>query len=496
MRSRVIIALFTLAALLAGLAGPPHAAQARKGATSSSSPSPSPAPSGSPTPTPEEQIATLSQTVKDNPNDRGARAALGVLLVQTGKVAEGRDQLENAVRLGLEDAEAWFYIGIADRELGDSVDSLTAFERAERDDPANQAVLSNLADAYMAVNRMDDAGRIANRAIQLHPKESFGYVALATVQFDQGKFDEGRKTINQALAIDPKDPRARMLLGHSYLSGKNQNPDLAIAQFQLILADDPKNTDALHGRAEALSLKNDLAGALAALQAIVKLQPDRVEPEDDVAELYLSKKMIAPARAAFAQAIKDHPKAAEPFVLQAEYDVNQKDFQKAAQEYDQALALGPNDTRVMFEYARLAVTIKKYAKAQALLTRIVAIEPTNPDALMALGEVYAAEQKWTQARDTYARAFEVTHGYTPLFNLGLSYFNLKDYRRARQAFEALAVHQTKEHPDPQLWFALGETDRLMGDKRNAVAAYRNFLSIVPKGPIADKARQYIKQLSA
>lgn len=496
MRSRIIIALFALAALLAGLAGPPHAAQAKRGSPAATSPTPSAAPSGSPTPSPEERIATLSQTVKDNPNDRSARAELGVLLVQTGKTAQGRDQLENAVRLGLEDAEAWFYIGIADRELNDPADSVTAFERAERDDPANQAVLSNLADAYLAVNRLDDAARIANRAIQLHPKDSFGYIALATVQLDQGKLDEGRKTLNQALALSPKDVRARMLLGRSYLGGKSPSPDLALAQFQLILADDPKNIDALHAKAEALAVKNDVAGALAALQAIVKLQPDRVEPEDDIAELYLSKKMIDQARQAFAQAIKDHPKSAEPYLLQAEYDVNEKNYKKAAQEYDQALALTPNDARGLFEYGRMELTAKQYGKAQELLSKLSAQDPNNPDVLMTLGEAYALQLKWAQARDTYRRAFEITRGYTPLFNLGLSYLNLKDYRKARDAFEALATHQTKGHPDPQLWYALGETDRLMGDKRNAIAAYRNFLVIVPRGPIADKARQYIKRLSS
>jgi tetratricopeptide (TPR) repeat protein len=490
-RSRIIIALFVAASLLASLAGPPHAALAKKGAPG---PSPSPSPSGSPTPTPEERIATLTQTVKDNPNDREAREELGVLLVQTGKLTEGRDQLENAIRLGAEDAEAWFFIGVADRELGDQVDAVTAFERAERDDPANVAVLGSLADAYLSVNRLDDAQRIANRAIQLHPKDAFGYAALGTVLLDKGKLDEGRKALQQALDVDPKDTRSHLLLGRSYMAGKNPAADLAIAQFDAVLLLDAKNVDALHAKAEALAMKNDIGGSVALLQQIVKLQPDRVEPEDDIAELYVSKKMVDPARQAFAQAIKDHPKAAEPYILQAEYDSNEHDYQKASQEYDQALALAPNDPRLNFEYARLLVAMKQYPKAEEKFNKALSLNPNNPDVLMSLGEVYAVEKKWAQARETYQRAFELTHAYTPLFNLGLSYLNLKDYRKAREAFEALAVHQSKAHPDAQLWYALAETDRLMGDKRNAIAAYRNFLAIVPKGPIADKARAYIRQL--
>ncbi|MBC5825981.1 MAG: hypothetical protein GIX02_14410, partial [Candidatus Eremiobacteraeota bacterium] len=76
---RLRFALFFCAVLIASIALTRPAAQGRPHGT----PAPSPSPSTSPTPTPQERIATLTQTVRDNPNDRGAREELGVLLVQT-----------------------------------------------------------------------------------------------------------------------------------------------------------------------------------------------------------------------------------------------------------------------------------------------------------------------------------------------------------------------------------------------------------------------------
>ena len=43
---------------------------------------------------------------------------------------------------------------------------------------------------------------------------------------------------------------------------------------------------------------------------------------------------------------------------------------------------------------------------------------------------------------------------------------------------------------------MGETYRHLGDKKDATAAYKRYLSYVPSGDGADKARSYIKELSA
>jgi len=489
---RILIAAFLCAAFAASmLANSGGEASARP----HGSPAPSPSPSESPTPTPQERIATLTQTVKDNPNDRASHAQLGVLLVSTGEAAQGRDELETARRLGLEDAQLWFYIGLADRELGDVPDAAGALEEARKFDPANQAVLSNLADTYLQLQRVDDAQRIANSAITLYPKEAFGYEALGTVQLDQGKFEIGRKTLQQAVALDPTDTRAKILIGRSYLGQTKPDPDSALTQFNAILAIDPTNQLALSAKADALAAKNDIPGAVATLQQIIKLSPDDVRPEDDLAEFYLSKKMMTEAKAAFAQAIKDHPKAPEPFALQADYDSRHNNFKQAAAEYESALALAPGDPALLFAAGRVYLLgLKQPVKAQEKFSTLVNAAPANAEALFWLGQAYAASNQWSQARDEFQRSFDIDHTYTSLFNLGLSFYNLKDYKEARDAFVALLGHQSKDHPDVQLWYVLGDTLRQMGDKKGALAAYKQFVVLAPKGPATTKAKGYIKQL--
>ena len=486
---RFLILCAVLACCIVAFAQTP-AAQAKKAPTAS------PVPSASPTQNPLDRIATLQQTVKDNPNDKEAREELGMLLIENGKPADGRDQLENAVRLGVNDAQVWFFIGVANRELNDMPDALTAFEKAELIDPSNGAVLGSLCDAYLALNRLDDAQKIANRAIALHPNDSFGYLAMGTVLLDKGQFDEGRKYVQKALSIDPKDMRALLIMGRSYMSDKKPDYDLALQQFELILAQDPKNVDALHAKAEALAGKNDVAGAVAVLQQVVKMNPDSVEPEDDIAELYLSKHLEDQARQEFALASKDHPKATEPYVLEAEYDQQEKRYPQAATEFEQALAIAPDDSRILFEYGRLQLAyLKNPAKAIDTFNKILAKNANDPDALYMLGQAYGVEGKWSDARDNFRKSFDITHTYMSLFNLGVAYYSLKDYRSARDAFAALATHQDPGHPDPQIWFVLGDAERMLGNKQNAVAAYRNFLAIVPTGDAATKARNYIKELS-
>ena len=489
---RILIAAFVCAAFAASLlAQSGGIADARP----HGSPAPSPSPSESPTPTPQEQIATLRQTVSDNPNDREAHAELGSLLVTTGNPSQGRDELETARRLGLENAQLWFYIGLADRELNDPADAAGAFEQARKFDPANEAVLSNLSDTYLQLNQIDDAQRIATSAVTLFPKEAFGYEALGTVQLDQGKWDLGRKTLAQAIAIDPTDTRAKILIGRSYLGQSKPDADAALAEFNGILATSPNDQQALSAKADALSVKNDVNGAVAVLQQLIKLNPDDVRAEDDLAEFYLSKNMATQAQAAFAQAIKDHPKSSEPFALQADWDRRHNNFAKSASEYETALTLSPGDPQLLFSAGQVYLLgLKQPVKAQDKFSALVNADPANPEGLFWLGQAYAAENQWAQARDEFSRAFDIDHSYTSLFNLGLSYYQLKDYKHARDAFVALLGHQSKQHPDLQLWYVLGDTLRNMGDKKGAVAAYKEFVALAPKGAAVDKAKAYIKQL--
>jgi tetratricopeptide (TPR) repeat protein len=495
---RLLIVLFAavMAATAIAAVGPPGT-QAIARPKTPRSPAPSPSPSESPTPTPEERIATLRQTVKDNPNDSNAHADLGQLLVEQGDPQGGRDQLETAIGLGADDERIWFYLGSADIALNDPTDAAIHFEKAGLADPSNVAVLANLVDIYLQLGRLDDAERLAKRAIALHPDESFGYEALGTVQLNRGNLDDGRRTLAKALSIDPKDERAKLLIGKSYAADKRPNYDLAIAQYDAVLADDPKNIEAIMAKSAALSAKGDVTGAVAVIQPVVKLHPETVEYEDDIAQTYLTHNMESDARAEFAQAIKDHPKDAEPFALQAEYDQTKKNYTQSAKEFDQAIALSPANPRLMYDYGRmLLLAMKQPVKAQDMFARLVSLNPSDPEAVFWLGQSYAAVNQWAQARDEYKRSFDLAKTYPTLFNLGLSYFELKDYKSARLAFEALAANQDPKHPDAQLWYVLGDTYRLSGDKRNAILAFKQFLVLVPKGPAATKAHAYLKQLGA
>src|SRR5207253_11103596 len=167
---------------------------------------------------------------------------------------------------------------------------------------------------------------------------------------------------------------------------------------------------------------------------------------------------------------------------------------QAATEYESALALSPTDPQLLFSAGRLYLLgLKQPSKARDKFSALVNVSPTNSEALFWLGQAYAAENQWAQARNEFQRSFDIDHTYAALFNLGLSYYNLKEYKQARDAFLALLGHQSKVHPDVQLWFVLGDTLRQLGDKKGAVAAYKQFVVLVPKGVATAKAKAYIKQ---
>jgi tetratricopeptide (TPR) repeat protein len=71
--------------------------------------------------------------------------------------AKARDYFVAAVRLKAEMHEAWNYIGYTSRKLGEYDHALTAYDEALRLKPTYAEAIEYRGEAYLALNRLDDA---------------------------------------------------------------------------------------------------------------------------------------------------------------------------------------------------------------------------------------------------------------------------------------------------------------------------------------------------
>jgi cytochrome c-type biogenesis protein CcmH/NrfG len=104
------------------------------------------------------------------------------------------------------------------------------------------------------------------------PKNVESRVTLGNLYFDAERFPEAIQWYESALAINPSDPNVSTDLGVSYYY--IDQPDLALAAFDRSLKIDPAHTKTWLNLGVVRAFgKQDLKGAIAAWEEVVKIAP-------------------------------------------------------------------------------------------------------------------------------------------------------------------------------------------------------------------------------
>lgn len=122
-----------------------------------------------------------------------------------------------------------------------------------------------------------NALELANKALE---KDSENYKALSLkgiIQAFDVSPEEGIKTVEKALSINPNYVQADFDMAMAQKLGKHY--DESICYFQKVLDKDPKNTWSWYGIATNYADKRDKAKALEYLKKAVDLDPQNVKPQ-------------------------------------------------------------------------------------------------------------------------------------------------------------------------------------------------------------------------
>jgi len=196
---------------------------------------------------PLEALASLDQVLERSPDEREARLMAAALLEDLDRTPEARLHLERLARLAPSDREVLFRLGVLDERSGDIAGSIGWFEQLLRAYPDDALALNYL--GYLLADRgldLEKAVAYTSRAVSLDGKnpaflDSYGWalfrsgrnadaiphleeaarlapgeteigIHLAKAYRESGRVGEARKILDQILAREPNERRARELL--------------------------------------------------------------------------------------------------------------------------------------------------------------------------------------------------------------------------------------------------------------------------------------------
>lgn len=168
--------------------------------------------------------------------------SLGVCLASLGRHAEARRFFEEARERTPDDPALAYNLGAVCQSLHDNEAAEDYFRACIRLDPSHLYALIRLGQLDEARERLDEAKARFEAAAALDDKSPLPHRHLARLALRQGKVDQAREHLHQALLRNPRDVAALSLMASLYLDG-GEDPELAesLARQSVALRPDHKN---------------------------------------------------------------------------------------------------------------------------------------------------------------------------------------------------------------------------------------------------------------
>ena len=239
----------------------------------------------------------------------------------------------------------------------------------------------------------------------------------------------------------------------------------ALPQIEKFNVDNPQNARAfyLRGYCDAVLEHDD--EALAALAKSVELDPKFPGPNTLMGKVYARNKRLPEAEAAF-------KKELEGTNVPAEIQI------------DALLSLGA----VQRDEGKDADAIATFEKAMAAA-------PNRPESYVELSALYAKAGQTDKAAAILDKAKEVgADDPLAMLNVGISYFNKKDYGHAETMFRRVTESKAANSDLAMAYGLLGKLQLRDGKNADAIVSFKKCLELDPAGRLAPETKEVLKAI--
>ena len=481
---RLLLPLVILCVAVATFASTTPQAVAKRPPAASPSPSPTPAPLPTATPEPANiAIPRLQARIRANPNDQEAMVELAGQYLGINRPDLTLPLTQHLIQIGDKTAQVYFLDGYAQQAEGQLDNAVQDLETASTLDPTNVAVLGNLANLYMAMNRMTDAERVANRAITFNPTVPDAFMALGAVYAAESHFDDARIQFEKAFTLDKTNTKPLFAIMQTYIS--QNNFAMALQTNARILAVDPGSVDALVAKADLYARQHDDVHALEAYDDATVAAPtdeQKVAIQVRKAQFLSQEHKEDQAVAIYQQLLTQYPNVALTHVAWGSYLATQRhQIDQGVAEWRKALTIDPDNEDALRDMGEYELEHNDATDAVTYLKHLVSVAPSS-DGYELLASAYNKLRLFSQQRQACSLSFGIKRSPETLGCIGGADYELHNYREAAQIFDVLdSAARGYLDQNPELLYVAAKTYAANHERDKALYAYQRLLAIMPRG---------------
>ena len=311
----------------------------------------------------------------------------------------------------VEDPQIGLLSGVASLLAGDAEQGLLYLEQAASLDPTNELLKLQLARAYLAAGRDEDASALLQSALEGGPAALEARLLQLFAEMRLARPDAGRDVAEELLADFPEEPQA--LLGaamYFQLRGETQR---ARELFERAARLETGGGLARLFLAAALVQEGRAPDAERLLREIITEQPDEPRALMALAELLVSRGAVDEAAGLLRRAAEASASIAPRLAL-AQLLIAQGQLAEAQRELDVAAEAAPESAEVMALRGIAALAEGRAEDAVALLQRAEPLLPNRLGVTLALARAQLASGRPQAAKAALTRVLEKAPTSLPL----------------------------------------------------------------------------------
>ena len=241
---------------------------------------------------------------------------------------------------------------------------------------------------------------------QIMASQSYRELRQGSKHLEEKRYDLAVKEFLQAVAANPKDAQARMMLGVAYYW--NGEVDRSLESYRKSLELDPKNPQTYMLTGISLAWKGETQAAYEAFKKSAEIDPSRADIQMNLGSIEESLNMVPEALAHFRRAAELAPnESLYHFQLGMIYRKLGRD-QEAAESFNRSIRLYGDFEDALLELGALEERRGDPKQAVIIFKRAVALKQRDAVARFRLGRLYLLAGDRNKARDVFAEAFHLT----------------------------------------------------------------------------------------
>ncbi|KXI29744.1 hypothetical protein AX660_06815 [Paraglaciecola hydrolytica] len=330
--------------------------------------------------------------------------------------------------------DAYHIKALASKLLGQLNQAEKCFYQSLHYQPNQPAVMSNLANLLINLEKFDQASELFERSILSDKTNMDAWLNWSIMLCKTKQFELAISKLNQALVINSKDHRLFNVLGNAHQQLENYAD--AIDAYNYALRLHPDDVQALHNKGITFRLMNNPQQAIECYQYIQKLNQKYPELYFNLGCAFydLNNKALAQENLKLAISFKaDYVEAHEALNKLHWEDGDKTSFLES---YQLALTQMPKASHLLFSYAAMLIMSKQDTKAQSVLESSISEIGRHHAFLHALAVLKNKQSKTPEVLSLLLEALQQQPKNTKyLIDIANYYICNVDYKLAMQFVE-------------------------------------------------------------